>query len=309
MPIGGCLSIQYTGASASCILLGDAAAKTLTSKIGAAGAEAVDAAFGTAGVFDLTAVTVDTLAELAAIIEAYVGYTCSIVYGDDIATGNIVTQGPVQAKGVAAYVYFSLAASVLSATALTTWARYQAIRGADLSPDSDQTTVEYLINSASEQAEMISSRRLKARAYSATASRPYDFDGNGRDKMLLPEFPVNSIAHLYIDSARAFGASTELTAGTDYLLDIDVGMLILPYRTFTPGYRNVRVERNAGWATVPDYVQEAVIETVAWTLSRVRGSNIGMRTVASPAGVSSSYEIEIPMSARRVFESLKDWRL
>ncbi len=304
--VGGCLEIQYTGVSASCILEGDAAAKTLTSKIGVLGAEAVDAAFGTAGILDLTGATVDTLTELAAVINAYADYTAAVTYGDDIATENILT-ATVQAKGVKGYILFSLATSVLSAYALTTWSRYQAIRGTSLAPNSDQTVVEYLINSVTEQGEMIAGRRLKARAYGVGLSSPYDFDGNGRSRMLLPNFPVNSITSVCIDSSRTF-ASADNLAATDYAFDAESGVLTLLWGfVFIEGLLNVRITHNAGFSTVPDRVQLAVIEAVAWNLSRVRGSNIGLRTVSSSAGgISSSYEIEMPLSARRVFESLRD---
>jgi hypothetical protein len=308
MAVGGCLKIKYTGASASCLLQGDAVAKTLTSLIGAAGAEAADAAFGVAGVLDLTGATVDTLAELAAVIEAYANYTATVEYGDDIATENILTH-TVQAKGVYGYVLFNLATSVLSATALTTWARVQALLGTSGAPNTDQTLVEYLINSISDQAEMIAGgRRLKSRSYSPTGSTPYIFDGNGREEIILPEWPVTAISHVYIDSTRAWGAATEIDAA-DFVFDVDTGLLYYPGRTLTAGIRNLRIDRTAGWATVPDYVQQAVVETVIWTRSRLRGSNIGMRSVGGPNGISSSYEIEIPMSARKVFESLRGGRI
>jgi len=305
MPVGGCLEIQYTGASASCLLIGDAAAKTLTSKIGALGAEAPDAAFGAAGIIDLTGATVDTLEELAAVIDAYANYTCAVTYGDDIPTLNILS-ATVQAKGTKGYILFNLAASVLDTYALTTWARYKAIRGAQLAPDTDQTTVEYLINATTKQGELLAGRSLKARDYGVGHFTPYDFDGNGRTKMLLPNFPINSITHLYIDNLRVFGAETEVDTD-DYAFYAKEGILVYPFWVFPEGILNVRIEHDAGFATVSDEIQFAVIETVAWNLSRVRGQSIGLRTVSSGAGgVSSSYEIEMPLSARKVFESLKD---
>ena len=306
--VGGCLKIQYTGGAASCLLQGDAVAKTLTSRIGALGAEVVDAAFGVTGVLDLTGTTVDTLAELATIIDAYANYTATVEYGDDIATENILTH-TVQAKGVYGFVLFNLAASVLSATALTTWSRFQALLGTTGAPNSDQTLVEYLINSVSDQAEMIAGgRRIKSRSYSPTGSRPYIFDGNGREEIILPEWPVTAILHVYIDSTRAWGTDTELDPA-DYIFDVDTGLLYYPDHTFDAGIRNLRIDRTAGWVVVPDYVQQAVVETVVWTRSRLRGASIGMRTVGGPNGISSSYEIEIPMSARKVFESLRDGRV
>jgi hypothetical protein len=263
----------------------------------------VDAAFGTAGVLDLTAVAVDTLEELATVVNAYADYTAAVTYGDDIATENILT-AICQAKGQKAYILFNLATSVLSTYALTTFTRYQALRGSALAPNTDQTQVEYLINAVTEEAEMISGRNLKARAYGVGLSTPYDFDGSGAEKLILPNYPINTVTHLYIDSQRAFGSDTEVDTD-DFTFYPDEGILAYPFVGFPRGVRNVRVVCNAGFSTVPDRVQKAVVEAVAWNLGRLRGSSIGMRTVSSPDGVASSYEIEMPLSARRVFESLR----
>ncbi len=308
MAVGACLQIEYTGAQASCLLIGDAAAKTLTSKIGAAGAEAVDAAFGTAGVLDLTAATVDTLAELKAVIDAYANYSCAILYGDDIDTENIVSH-TVQAKGTPGFVLFNLAASVLSATALTTWTRFQALLGSTLAPNSDQTLIEYLINAVSEQGEMIAGgRKLKSRTYSPTGSTPYIFDGNGRERMPLPAWPIVSITNVYLDSTRAWGTGTIVTA-TDYTYDKEAGILIYPDHAWTRGVQNMRVDYVGGFSTVPDYIQAAVIEAVVWSRLRFRNASMGARSLSGPNGVSSSYEIEMPMNARKVFEDLRDRRV
>lgn len=309
MPVGGCLQIEYTGASASCLLKGDAAAKTLTSLIGAAGAEVADAAFGIAGVLDLTAVTVDTLDELAAVIDAYADYTAAVTYGDDIPTENILTH-TVQAKGVKGYVLFQYPASVLATYALTTFSRYQALRGSGLAPNSDQAQVELLINAVTEDGEALAGRLLKARTYGAGAGLldPHDFDGSGTDTLILPAYPVNTVTHVYIDDTWVFGAGTEVDSG-DYTWYPDEGLLVYPRGTFPKGRKNVRVEYNGGFSTVPDRIQRATVEAVVWNLSRLRGNSIGMRTQSTDAGVSSSFEIEMPLSARRVFENLRDRRM
>jgi hypothetical protein len=305
MAVGACLKIDYTGASASCLLQGDSTGKTLTSLVGAAGAEIADLNFGTAGVLDLTAVTVDTLQELAAVISAYSDYAASVSWGDDLPTANILDQ-EVQAKGAGGYVLFAYAASVLDPYALTTWSRYQEMRGSQLAPNSDQLVVEKLINSTTKQAERIAGRFLKARDYGVGLFRPYDFDGNGRDRLILP-YPLNSVTHVYIDSERVFGASTEIAAA-DYIWKVDEGILIYPRNRFTSDIMNVRLAFNAGMTTVDEDVQDAVIETVAWSLARVRGNSLGMRSIAD-SGVQSTCEVDIPTHARRIFENLRDQRL
>jgi len=95
----GLLRIKYTGASASCKITTDLAAKTINSKIGDLGAEANDAAFGTAGTLTLTAITVDTVGELRDVINAYADYECEIVTGAVGTSIVSVVAGVFQGKG------------------------------------------------------------------------------------------------------------------------------------------------------------------------------------------------------------------
>jgi hypothetical protein len=302
MPTGGCLKIAYTGAQVSCLLVADSVAKTLTSSIGALGAEAPDASFGTAGVIDLTAVGFKTLEQLKAVIDAYTNYSCSILYGDDIDAQYILS-ATVQAKGTFGYILFSIV-SVLSTYALTTWARVKFFGDYK---DSDQTLCEYLLNGATEQAELISGRKLKARTITTGTAPEPDYDGTGRTSMICRHFPINSVTHLYIDSERAFGATTEIVAA-DFKINGEKGELVLFDDEFTEGVGNVRLEYSIGFTPIPDLLQNAAVEVVAWNLKRFRSSQIGLRGT-SAEGINISYELDIPLSAKRVFESYKDHRI
>lgn len=295
--VGGCLKIQYTGAEASCLLVGDATGDTLTAKVGDAGAEAEDSNFGTAGVIDLTAATADTLTELTAVIDAYSTYSSSVLYGDDIATENILT-ATVQAKSTLyGYVLFNLA-TVLSTYALTTWARTKYLLNL---PDTDQTLVEYLINSASEMAEYHARRKLAARAYTT------DLDGPGGTTLLLPNYPINSITSIYEDTDREFDSDT-LTDSDDYGYYSDEGIVERYSGSWTTGKKALRITYNGGLSTVDSRLQDAVIEVVAWNLKRYRGSGIGIRSISAPDGMNTAMETTIPLNALRVFESYRDGR-
>jgi hypothetical protein len=299
--LGATLKIQYTGASASCLLTANATAKTLSSAIGAAGAEAADAAFGTAGTITLTGATVDTIEELAAVIEAYTDYTASVVYGEGVDSG-LILDAVVHAKTAPAYIAFD-APNILGAYSLTTWARIKYMLGLE---EDDRIAAEYVANGVTGIAEVIAKRKIAARAYGPGLATPYDFDGNGRDRMKLPGYPINSISHIYIDSLRAFGASTEVDSD-DYVIYSDEGIVALDGSYFTAGMHNVRFEYNGGLATIPDYIQNAVVECVTWNLKRFRGNNIGVRSVTG--GEVTTFDLDIPLSARKAFESLRDWIL
>ncbi len=292
MPVGGCLKIEYTGAEASCLLVADATGKTLSSSIGAAGAEAPDPAFGTAGTIDLTEASADSLEELAGLIDEYADYSASILYGDDIPTEAVLDQ-VVQAKGAPGYVLFSLT-SVLSPYALTTWARVKEAQ-AHLK-DSDQLFVERLINAATELGEGIAGRRFKARSYQR------DIDGTGRERLVLPDLPLVSVSAVYIDSLGVFGAETEIS---DVVLYLESGIVARRNGTFPLGRQNVRVVYEAGLDPVDERLQFAAIEVVAWNLQRFRGAGgVGLRS-AKVDDWDYSYEITIPLSAQRVFESYR----
>ena len=101
----GAIRIKYTGTAASCRIVLNDTAHTITSYTGALGAEIADASFGTAGVITLTAVANDTIAELVALIEGYANYECDIVFGTGSATIlSVITTASVQAKGKDAFV-------------------------------------------------------------------------------------------------------------------------------------------------------------------------------------------------------------
>ena len=172
------------------------------------------------------------------------------------------------------------------ANALITWEYIKNLMTIDIE---QKARVETLIDAASVSANQYTSRLLAARAITET------LDGNGRKSLLLPEYPINSIASLYIDTARAFGAATEVT---DYL-SYDEGEIY--YAAGFPNVRQcVRITWNAGYAadSVPDDLQIAVTETVQWYLSRFDGDGVGVAAIQNPDGIVTQYERDIPFSAR-----------
>lgn len=178
----------------------------------------------------------------------------------------------------------------LDENALVTWGKTKSLLGLD---DSDQVRYEELINAASAVANKYTGRRLKARDYTIT------LDGHGRDELILPEYPVNSVTTLYIDTERNFGSETGVT---DYLLYEEEGLLY--YESGFPNVRkSVRVEYNAGFAAeaVPEDIQIAVVEIVAWMGARysASGEGIGIRQITTPGGGATEYEMTIPLAAQR----------
>jgi hypothetical protein len=189
-----------------------------------------------------------------------------------------------------------------AANALVTVAEYVAAIGAI--DDADTDKYQLLINQASARCELYKRRALKARDYSGASA--LILHGSGRPALVVPVFPINYVAHLYLDGSRAFGVDTEIAA-TAYYIHSSAGLLeLLDGATFTEGRGNVKAELNAGYAsTTPEWatLQNACIELVRWMASRYAGF-IGKRTETNADGMSIGYEIELPMNVRSLLDSV-----
>ena len=73
------------------------------------------------------------------------------------------------------------------------------------------------------------------------------YHGNGKKRLLLKDYPVNSISSVSIDNEEISQASGN-SAGW-YLIAAELGILGLKGYTFTEGVNNVVIQYNAGWQT------------------------------------------------------------
>lgn len=184
----------------------------------------------------------------------------------------------------------------VGADALTTWARAKSILGY---ADDMQTGVEFLIDAVSVCANKITGRRLASRTFTNLL-----LDGSGTGELVLPEFPVASFTSLYIDTARAFGAST-LIASTEYDILTDAGIVRLFSGVFPRGYSVIKITAALGYTPIPYDLELAVLDCVAWNKKRVASEIFGVKAITTDQQVTSQYEIDIPLSARSVFELYK----
>lgn len=286
------LRIEYTGSEASCILTANPAAKTLSSSIGDAGAESADTAFGTAGVLDLTDLEASDVVDA---IDDLTDYTAEILEGYETASAWKLLQATMQAKTTAALLTIGP-----NPDALVSWATARIYLGTTSDPlaDEDQLYTEGLINAASTRANAISGRLLAQRTQTII------LDGPGGEIVVLPQFPVASITEVRIDTLRAFGSDT-IVAATDYDFYED-GRLWVTIGT-PEARRSIQVTYTAGFDPVPDDLQIAVIESIAYSWKRLQSRSIGTQSITAD-GVTTQFEIDIPMPARRIFESYRDFR-
>lgn len=181
--------------------------------------------------------------------------------------------------------------------ALTSWATAASIFNylAD-----EQEGVERLIDQATARMELYTKRKLKARDYTDV-----QLDGNSRDYLLLPEYPVNSIVSVNVDSSRTFGDATLLDS-SDYIVDSEAGIIRL-FSGLFPGYRgSVLVSYNAGIASTSQFcpmLEGGCLETVQWLKTRYAGG-IGKRTETNADGMSVGYEIDLPVNVRSMLDEI-----
>jgi hypothetical protein len=186
----------------------------------------------------------------------------------------------------------------VNANGLATFADAKALFTYD---DTEQTAVEKLINFASSKIEVYTRRQLAAR------NTTFYLDGTGTDTLLVPEYPVNSVASLYVDTERAYGATT-LIAATDYYIDAERGTIQLYDDVFSSAgdVRVVKLTANVGLATTHllfPVLNSACLEYVDWLKSRYASSGqIGKKGEYSADGLSVSWETDMPMHVRSALE-------
>ncbi|MEA3340113.1 MAG: phage tail tube protein [Chloroflexota bacterium] len=106
--IAACIRVRYTGSDASCDIAANTSSDQLTSDTGDKGSESGDAAWGTAGVIDLTDLSTDTVGELVTEIDGYSDYDCEKVFGSDSTdAGDIIDITTAQGKSRWVYIWFS----------------------------------------------------------------------------------------------------------------------------------------------------------------------------------------------------------
>lgn len=145
--------------------------------------------------------------------------------------------------------------------------RLLAFLGISGTPD-DTTLMEDCIDRTTALFEAMTNRNLKARGYSyLSTSNDYDpdnavFDGNDRDKLVLPQYPINSVTTLRINTIEIAVRGDVFDTG--YVIDKKRGILMLAGYLFTSGLRNIEVVYNAGYSTIPEDLEHACIEQAAW---------------------------------------------
>ena len=161
--------------------------------------------------------------------------------------------------------------------------------------DSQKEKIEFLINAVSQLANQYTYRKLRARDVTL------QLDGRGASSIMLPDYPVNSVTSVFVDSARIFSPSTEKEVA---FLNKESGICYINESIpSVPGC--VLIQANVGYETIPEDLQLAVLEMIKHAATRMGSGNIGVKSVAAPEGISTSFELTIPAYARRILSTYK----
>jgi len=148
-----------------------------------------------------------------------------------------------------------------------------------------------------ERAESIIGRKLESAEYT------WYYDGCGKRTIMCRVYPVASVA-VYLDADRAF---TTALASTEYFLDGETGVIDL-YDHITPyGVKTVKVVATAGYTeeTLPADLKGALVATIQQHLTKLMTSAFGFSSMSAPDGGSATFELELPIDAKRIFDSYR----
>lgn len=180
----------------------------------------------------------------------------------------------------------------LNANALTTLTfckDYLDIAALDTAEDA---RITFMINQASDAIERYCNRKLVAQSITEF------HDGRNYDRLLLKEYPVNSITSVYVDQSWTFDA-TSLIAATEYQIDNESEII---YKSIFPrGARNIKVVYNAGYATIPSALEGACLQLVDYLYQQRSDRRVGVSQKAKN-GETISFISDMPPIIKTILE-------
>ncbi len=166
----------------------------------------------------------------------------------------------------------------LLTNALTTVEKYKTYMELDLDDTSRDAAIEIAINAVSEWLEGECRRKFVLATYSET------LQGNGRSKLLLPQYPVQCIQNLLPEQA--------------YTLLPEEGSLYC-----LAGWQGeITVEYTAGYPVIPPDLETACMDCVTMRLE-MKSSNHLKTEVIGP--LRSEYLAELPYAIQSVIDSYR----
>ena len=160
----------------------------------------------------------------------------------------------------------------------------------------DQAMVEKLITAASVWANNATSRLLAARDLTEV------YDGRDSAVLFARNYPINAITSIHQDEDRAFPAGT-LVAAADYVYSTSGPRTITAVNdvVWELGTQTIQVVYNAGYAVVPDDLENAILILVDLWYKAHDAHRFGVTSVGV-ADQRIAYELGIPGQVRYIVE-------
>lgn len=115
------------------------------------------------------------------------------------------------------------------------------------------------------------------RTFIATTHTEY-YKGDGKDRLLTRQFPINSVTSIHVDEDRLWASDTALDSDDITISDDVPGLIILNGDYFDlSNVENVKVVYNAGYATIPYDLESACIKLCAIEYIEARRLNASIK--------------------------------
>ena len=177
----------------------------------------------------------------------------------------------------------------MAADDLTTYAMCQTV----FKPaDEDQVMVEKLLTAASVWAHITTSRLLARRDLTEV------YDGHDSAVLFARNYPINAITTIHQDEDRVFGIDTLVAVG-DYVYSTSGPRTIVAINDviWELGVQTIQVVYNAGYAAIPDDLENAVLMLVDFWYKSYDAHRFGVTSVGV-ADQRIAYELGIPRQIR-----------
>jgi len=157
------------------------------------------------------------------------------------------------------------------------------------------------INAATEMLESYTDRFLKER----TGLEDYQ-SGRRNDRILLPQWPLNVVTELWVDSSSLFTNTDNIVDPTKYRIETDsrgrgVGIVLLGGCLFPKGTQNIKIVYDGGFQTVPADLEEVCLFMTEY-LFEIRDENRIGEIQKSKNQENITYLEDFPLWVRNTIE-------
>jgi len=194
-------------------------------------------------------------------------------------------------------------ATVDADVALTTLAEAKSFLKIASGVSSEDSIVSELINAAGEFANRYTSRHLIKKTYTEF------YDGVAPHSLIVRNYPVVSVAHLYDDLTQVFGSDTEIAA-SDFAIDKDSGIIRLAYGAvpLSTGRGNIKVVYDAGYdaSAIPAGLKEAAhISIGSWYKNFYEFQRGGVQTSTQGDRTVQTRDEDVPKAVKTILDTYK----